>query len=79
MQSTLRNRAWHVLSWNVRGINDPSKWPHIRSKIEESGATIICLQETKKEHFDNAFIRGFAPKRFDNFAFVPSEGASGGI
>ena len=29
--------------------------------------------------FDNAFIRGFAPKCFDNFAFVPSDGASGGI
>jgi hypothetical protein len=37
------------------------------------------LQETKKVEFDSAFIRGFAPKRFDQFVFSPSEGASVGI
>jgi hypothetical protein len=29
--------------------------------------------------FDSPFIRKFAPRRFNNFAFVPSIGASGGI
>ena len=67
------------MSWNIRGINDPAKWPHVRCKIEESGASIICLQETKRTVFDPVFIRGFAPKRFDNFAWVPSDGASGGL
>jgi len=33
----------------------------------------------EKEHFDHAFIRKLAPKRFDSFDFVPSMGASGGI
>lgn len=74
-----RDRLWNVLCWNIRGLNDPDKWPSIRNKIEESNASIICLQETKKMSFDASFIRGFAPRRFDKFAYVPSEGASGGL
>jgi hypothetical protein len=75
----LSNRLWHVLSWNVRGLNSPDKWPSIRNKIEESNATIICLQETKRSEFDISFIKGFAPRRFDKYAYVPSDGASGGL
>jgi exonuclease III len=43
------NRLWYVLSWNIRGINDPVKWPIVRNKLEESNASIVCLQETKKK------------------------------
>jgi exonuclease III len=73
------NRLWFILSWNIRGINRTEKWPLIRNKIEESNASIICFQETKRGDFDLSFIRKFAPRRFDNFAFVPSDGASGGL
>jgi hypothetical protein len=73
------NRAWNVLCWNIRGLNDKDKWDSIRNKIEESCANIFCLQETKREAIDLQFIRNFAPKRFDNFDFSPSVGASGGI
>jgi exonuclease III len=73
------NRVWHVLCWNIRGINSSDKWPHIRNKIEESSASIVCLQETKRGDFDASFIKKFAPKRFDKFGYVPSDGASGGL
>jgi exonuclease III len=72
-------RAWNVLCWNIHGLNDRDKWNSIRNKIEESCANIFCLQETKREDIDLQFIRNFAPKRFDNFDFSPSVGASGGI
>ncbi len=39
----------------------------------------FCLQETKRSSFDHSYIKKFAPKRFDKFAFSPSVGASGGI
>ena len=45
---------------------------------EESACSVFCLQETK-EHFDQQFIRKFAPKRYGQYDFVPSVGASGGI
>lgn len=45
----------------------------------ESSCDIICLQETKKDHFDLNFIKYFCPPIFDSFLFVPSVSASGGI
>jgi exonuclease III len=73
------NRSWNILCWNVRGINATKKWPVIRNKIDESSCEIFCFQETKKDCFDSAFIRNFAPKKFDKFIYAPSVGASGGI
>jgi hypothetical protein len=58
-------------------MNASSKWDAVRDKIEESACSVICLQETKKDHFDMAFIRKFAPRRFDKFDFVPSSGPQG--
>jgi hypothetical protein len=59
--------------------NDPVKWPLIRNKLEESNASTVCLQETKKSDFDHNFIRNFAPRRLDNFAFIPADGALGAL
>ena len=73
------NRVWNILCWNIRGINASEKWPLIHNKIEESSASIICFQETKRGDIDMLFIRKFVPRRIDQFAFVPSEGASGGL
>ena len=70
---------WHILCWNIRGINSSEKWPLVRDKIEESSASILCFQETKRVEIDSKFIKSFAPKRFDQFAFIPSDGASGGL
>ena len=75
----MNNRAWNILCWNVRGVNDKEKWDPIRNKIDESDANIFCLQETKKEFFYLQFTRKFAPKKFDIFDYCPSIGASGGI
>jgi hypothetical protein len=52
---------WSVLSHNVRGINSSVKWNSIRCTIRESGCHVICLQETKKEFFDAAYLKNFAP------------------
>ena len=75
----MNNRNCNILCWNIRDINDSRRWDAVRNKIEESSCSIICLQETKKESFDSAFIRKFAPRRFDNFVFAPSVCASRGI
>lgn len=71
-------RKWRVLCWNVRGLNSDNRKRDVRNKIDESECDIICLQETKCEVFDWRLIRKFCPKCFDNFAYAPSMGASGG-
>ena len=72
-------QLWLVLNWNIRGINDETKWPLISNKIEESKAHIVCFQETKREHFDLAYLNKIFPRRFDSFCFLPSVGRSGGL
>jgi hypothetical protein len=73
------NRVWNIMCWNIRGLNASGKWDVVRNKLEESACSIVCLQETKRDHFDMAFIRNFAPRHFDCFDFVPADGASGGL
>jgi exonuclease III len=72
-------RNWRVLCWNVRGLNANDRQRSVRAKIEECSCDIVCLQETKCDSVDWRFIHKFAPKRFDNFTFSPSVGASGGM
>lgn len=60
-------------------INSQPKWDAIRDKVTESASHIICLQETKKESFDQAYIRKFCPRHFSHFVYSPSNGATGGL
>ena len=56
---------WGIFDWNVRGLNDKDKQLIVYNKIDESNASIVCLQETKCETFEHSFIRNFCPRRFD--------------
>lgn len=73
------NRNWNILNRNIRGINSPDKWLAIKQKVEESACAILCLQETKRETFDAAYIKNFSPNRINKFEFLPSVGACGGL
>ena len=70
---------WNILCWNMRGLNSDDKQIALKNKIQETGCSLVCVQETKMEYVDQAFIRRICPKRFDTFEFVPSIGASGGL
>jgi exonuclease III len=72
------NRVWNILCWNIQGLNATGKCDVVCNKLEESACSIVFLQETKRDHFDMAFIKNFTPRCFDCFDFVPSVGASGG-
>jgi exonuclease III len=63
----------------VRGLNSQDKWIGIRSKIIESNCDIICLQETKREVFDQIYLKKFCLAQFDYFEYIPSVGALGGM
>jgi hypothetical protein len=60
-----------------RGINSQARWDDLSNKILESTCNIMCLQETKREIFDNNYIRNFCPRRLNQFEFSPSVGNSG--
>jgi exonuclease III len=50
-----------------------------RKKITDAACDVFCLQETKKDTCDLAFLRNICLPDFDRFEFVPSIGASGGL
>ena len=60
-------------------MNSKEKWDAIRAKINESSCHIVCLQETKRDNFDQLYLKKFCTKQLNSFAFFPSVGASGGI
>jgi len=72
-------RKWKILCWNIRGLNAEEKWNAVKNKVINSNCDIVCLQETKMDHFDMAFLKKILPPAFDDFAFIPAVGASGGL
>lgn len=73
------SKDWNILSWNVRGINSSWKWDSVKNKICDASCDVICLQETKKETFDAAFLKNICPISIDSFEILPSVGASRGF
>ena len=68
-----------ILSWNVRGLNDPNKRLRVKNQSRHWKLDIICLQETKMEFIDRNFITSIWGCPFVRWVFLASRGASGGI
>jgi exonuclease III len=73
------HRNLKILSHNIQGINSDNKWNSLRNSIMETNCDIICIQETKKDSFEDSYIRNFCNSSLGKFAFGPSIGASGGF
>lgn len=70
----------NIICWNVRGLNDGAKRASVRNQIISSGATIVCLQETKIANWTYTLIyETVGGDLAKNAVFLPSTGASGGI
>jgi exonuclease III len=68
-----------LLSWNVRGLNDPDRCSTVSESISASSCSIACLQESKLQNIDAAsaaFVGGF---RLRAFAQLPAIGTKGGV
>ena len=68
-----------ILCWNIRGLNASNKQLALYNAIESCACAIVCLQETKMGYFDASIIKKCCPPRFDDYVYVPSNGASGGL
>jgi hypothetical protein len=52
----------------------------IQELIQDTGSTIVCIQETKLATLDNAVIlRTLGPKFLNNVAILPANNTRGGI
>ena len=63
----------------MRGLNDGVKRASVQNLIISSGATVVCLQETKIENWNQQLLNEtLGPDLVTNCTFLPSSGASGG-
>jgi exonuclease III len=81
MDNSLQNihQSLKILSHNIRGIDSDTKWNSLRNSIMETNCDILCIQETKKDSFEDSYIRYFCNRSLNKFAFGPSIGASRGF
>lgn len=70
----------HILVWNVCGLNSAARQDAVRMLVNSSQVDIVCLQETKMVAVTRRLILSMLGSDFDNnFTFLPSTGASGGV
>jgi exonuclease III len=69
-----------IFSWNVRGLNGHAKRESVRRTILCTGASIVCLQETKISNWSNVLLKETVGTKLANQTFhLPSLGTSGRI
>ena len=68
-----------LLSWNVRGMNNPARRKVIKDLSGENSCTIVSLQETKMQSIDHDAVCETLESSFGgNFAILPADGTRGG-
>lgn len=76
----MAQRNCNLLNWNVRGLNDGARQDAVNELVRTTGATIVCLQETKLQMMDqNVISRTVGPKFTNSFAVLPAAQTRGGI
>ena len=68
-----------IISWNVRGVNDPDKRKVIKNFLRSYRADIVCLQEIKVQEMSVKLVRGLGAGRNLNCKELNAEGSAGGI
>jgi exonuclease III len=74
------NPDYSLLSWNVRGPNNVAKQEEIKQVVQLHKPMVVCLQETKLNHFDPPLINRILGQDYNNnISFLPADGTKGGI
>ena len=70
----------NILSWNVRGLNAAARRVSVRNTVQSSGATIVCLQQTKIAQWTARLVSETLGHDFaTNYVTLPADGTRGGI
>ena len=68
-----------LLSWNVRGLNNPRKREVCKNLLKDWKCNIVCFQEMKVSSTDVAFIRSLWGSPFTDWAVLDAVQTSGGV
>uniref|UniRef100_A0A453FS81 Endonuclease/exonuclease/phosphatase domain-containing protein n=1 Tax=Aegilops tauschii subsp. strangulata TaxID=200361 RepID=A0A453FS81_AEGTS len=68
-----------IVIWNVRGLNARARRTAICSLIVTSGASIVCLQETKMALICSSVVLEALGSEFDEYVYLLADDTRGGI
>ena len=68
-----------IISWNVKGANNPEKRKLIKAFLKSQRANVICLQETKIKAINRGLVGSLGARRFLDWGAINAVGASGGL
>ena len=68
-----------LLSWNVRGLNNPRKREVCKNLLKDWKCDIVCFQEMKVSSIDVAFVRSLWGSPFTDWAVLDAVQTSGGV
>lgn len=68
-----------IISWNIKGLGNPSKSFSIKEVLTKFKADIIMLQETEKPVIDRKCFQTVWGSRNRDWVFTPAGGSSGGM
>ena len=68
-----------LLSWNVRGLNNPQKSEVCKNFLKEWKCDIVCFQETKVSSIDVAFVQSLCGSPFIDGVVLDAVQTSRGI
>ena len=68
-----------ILSWNVRGVNDPDKSKVIKNFLRTHKVDLVCLQKTKVQEMNNDMVHSLRVGHFLNWKALNAEGSAKGI
>ena len=68
-----------IISWNVRGANNPEKRKVIKAFLKSQRSDVVCLQETKIKAMNRGLVRSLGAGRFLDWGVVNAVVAFDGL
>ena len=68
-----------LLSWNVRGLNDPHKRVVVKNLLREWKCDIVCLQESKLDSTNSILVKNLRGSPFVDWGALDALHTTGGI
>jgi exonuclease III len=69
----------NIISWNVRGLNNPSRHATVKRAVEEALASVVCVMESKLDVVNQFLVYESFGARFDGYVYLPAVGTAGGV
>ena len=68
-----------IISWNTRGLGDPSKRHAIYTILLPYKADIVFLRESKLPHLTQSIVKQMVGPNLSGWSHVAEDGSKGGI